>query len=315
MNRREFLLGTAGMAGLRGVAEDAPIIDTHIHLYDPTRPGGVPWPDRSEAVLYQRTLPDRFRSVTRGLGIVGVIEVECSPWLEDNQWVLDIAAKDRLIVGTVGNLAVGKPEFGRHLDQLHHNPLFRGVRYDFRGQVAVPEMISRLKALANAGLELDSPQPDLVLMRDLVRLTDRIPELRVVVDHLPNVELPRDAQNRRDYESHLRELKPRPQVYAKVSEVLQRVSGQVSDDLNLYRPRLDELWDIFGPDRLIFASDWPVSDLKGPYAQLLKVVRRYFAEKGGVAAEKFFWKNSLAAYRWVKRQPNQPPPESRIVTF
>jgi predicted TIM-barrel fold metal-dependent hydrolase len=74
----------------------------------------------------------------------------------------------------------------------------------------------------------------------------------------------------------------------------------------LYRPRLDELWDIFGPDRLIFASDWPVSDLKGPYAQLLTVVRRYFAERGRAAEEKVFWKNSRAAYRWVKRQPNQP---------
>ncbi len=306
MNRREFLLAGAGLAGLSGAAEDTSIIDTHIHLYDPTRPGGVPWPDRSETTLYQRTLPDRFRSATEGLGVVGVVVVECSPWLEDNQWVLDIAAKDRLIVGTVGNLAVGKPEFGRHLDRFHLNPLFRGIRYDFRGQVSAPEVISHLKALANAGLELDSPQPDLVLMRDLVRLTDRIPDLRVVIDHLPNVELPQDSQARRDYGSYLHKLKPRPQVYAKVSEILQRVGGQVSDDLNLYRPRLDELWDIFGRDRLIFASDWPVSDLKGPYAQLLTVVRRYFAERGRAAAEQFFWKNSLAAYRWVKRQPSQP---------
>ena len=124
MNRREFLCATAGIAGLSTVAEPAsiPIIDTHIHLYDPTRAQGVPWPDKSEAVLYKPALPERFRSVTKGLGIAGAIEVECSPWLEDNQWVLDIAAKDTLIVGTVGDLEPGKAGFREHLERFHRNP-------------------------------------------------------------------------------------------------------------------------------------------------------------------------------------------------
>ena len=74
----------------------------------------------------------------------------------------------------------------------------------------------------------------------------------------------------------------------------------------MYKPRLDEFWEIFGEDRMIYASNWPVSDMKGPYPQLLKVVREYIAGKGRAAEEKFFWKNSLAAYRWVKRQPHQP---------
>jgi predicted TIM-barrel fold metal-dependent hydrolase len=317
MNRREFLCAMAGFAGLSTGAEPAsiPIIDTHIHLYDPTRAQGVPWPDKSDAVLYQPALPDRFRSVTKGLGIAGVIEVECSPWLEDNQWVLDIAARDPIIVGTVGNLEPGKPEFRKHLERFHRNPLFRGIRYDFRGQSSAPELVSDLSALADAGLELDSPQPDSVLMGDLVRLTDRIPSLRVVIDHLPNVELPTDLQARRAYESDLRELGSRPQIYAKISEVLRRTSGQVRDDLNLYSPRLDEFWEILGQDRLIFASDWPVSNLKGPYPQLLRVVRQYFAGKGQAAAEKFFWKNSLAAYRWVRRGPGQPRTQSGLVPF
>jgi predicted TIM-barrel fold metal-dependent hydrolase len=104
-------------------------------------------------------------------------------------------------------------------------------------------------------------------------------------------------------------LGKRPQVYVKVSEVLRRVGGgRVPDDLNFYRARLDELWDIFGQDRLIYASDWPVSDLLGTYPQALKIVQEYFTGKGKAVAEKFFWKNSIAAYRWVKRQPSQPEP-------
>ena len=74
-------------------ATPVPVIDTHIHLFDPGRPQGVPWPDKKNQVLYRPALPDRYRRVTQGLGIVGAIEVEASPWLEDNQWVLDTAAR------------------------------------------------------------------------------------------------------------------------------------------------------------------------------------------------------------------------------
>jgi predicted TIM-barrel fold metal-dependent hydrolase len=293
-------------------AVSIPIIDTHIHLFDPTRPQGVPWPEKNDTVLYRPALPDRYRTVTKGFGIVGAIEVECSPWLEDNQWVLDIAAKDTLIVGTVGDLEPGKKDFRKHLERFHRNPLFRGIRYgnlwnrNFREQLSGPDFISDLKALADAGLELDSAQADPALIADLVRLTDRVPSLRVVVDHLPQLEPPTEPQALSAYKSNLRELGKRPQVYVKVSEVLRRVGGRVPDELDFYRPRLDEIWEIFGQDRLLFGSDWPNSDRWGPYPQVLKTVRQYFAGKGQAAAEKFFWKNSMAAYRWVRRQQSQP---------
>jgi len=106
----------------------------------------------------------------------------------------------------------------------------------------------------------------------------------------------------------LRELGKRPQVYVKVSEVLRRVGGKVRGDLDFYRSRLDELWDIFGEDRLMYGSDWPNSDHWAPYPQVLNVVRDYFTSKGIAVAEKFFWKNSGAAYRWVKRETSQPAP-------
>jgi predicted TIM-barrel fold metal-dependent hydrolase len=90
-------------------AVSIPIVDTHIHLFDTARPQGVPWPDKNDAVLYKPALPGRYRKVTQGLGVVGAIEIECSPWLEDNQWVLDVAAKDSIIVGTIGDLEPGHP--------------------------------------------------------------------------------------------------------------------------------------------------------------------------------------------------------------
>ena len=314
MNRRTVLSAAAGIGFGSSFAEAAsiPIIDTHIHLFDPTRPQGVPWPPKENAVLYKPALPARYRKIAQPLGIVGAIEVEASPLLEDNQWVLDVAAKDTIMVGTVGDLEPGKPEFRKQLERFHKNPLFRGIRYgnlwgrNISTEIGRPEFISDLKALAEAGLELDTANPTPAMIADLIRLTDQVPDLRVVIDHLLRIELPTDAAALRSYQGNLRELGKRPQIYVKGSGVLRRVDGRVPDDLNFYRPRLDELWDIFGQDRLVYGSDWPNSDQWAPYPQALKIVREYFTGKGQAAAEKFFWKNSIAAYRWVKREKNQP---------
>jgi predicted TIM-barrel fold metal-dependent hydrolase len=307
VNRRTFLGSLA--AGVAGAAAPTsiPIIDTHIHLFDPTRPGGIPWPPKSEPVLYRPALPARYREVTKSLGVAGAIEVECSPWFQDNQWVLDVCAKDPIMVGAIGDLEPEKAEFRKHLDRFHRNPLFLGIRCgnlwgrDFHGSVRNPQFLSGAKALADANLVMDIANPTPELVSDIVRLTDQVPTLRVVIDHLPAMEPVRDADALRSHQANLRELGKRPQIYAKVSEVLRKVDGKTPLDPQFYRPRLDELWEVFGEDRLLFGSDWPNSDLWGSYPQVLGVVRGYFAAKGDAAAEKYFWRNSRAAYRWVKR--------------
>jgi len=289
-----------------------PIIDTHIHLFDPRRPQGVPWPEKTDAILYKPALPDRYRKIAMPLGVTGAIEVEASPWLEDNQWVLDLAAKDTIIVGTVGNLEPGKPDFRKHLERFHRNPLFLGIRYgniwdrNLGKELTNAEFTSDLKALASAGLEMDTADPDPALIEAVVRLTDKVPNLRVVIDHLPQLTPPTESSALKAYQANLRELGKRPQVYVKISEVLRRVDGRVPTDLSFYRTRLDELWEIFGEDRLLYGSDWPNSDTWGPYSQILSMVRQYVDTKGPAVAEKFFWKNSVAAYGWVKRDPSQP---------
>jgi predicted TIM-barrel fold metal-dependent hydrolase len=298
IDRRTFLIGTA----LAAQAKPIPIIDSHIHLFDPARAQGVPWPPKDDAVLYKTALPDRYRKIAVPLGVVGAIEVECSPWLEDNQWVLDVAAKDSIIVGTVGDLEPGKPEFRAQLERFHKNPLFRGIRYgylwgrDFGVELKKPEFIAGLKALAEAGLVLDTTGPDAAVIDAVIRVTDKVPGLRVVIDHLPQLHpLP-----------VLRELAKRPQVYVKVSEVLRRVDGRVPADLDFYGETLERIWSAFGEDRLLYGSDWPNSDHWAPFDVELNVVREFFRGKGHAAEEKYFWKNSVAAYRWVKRGAGLP---------
>ena len=104
------------------------IIDTHTHFYDPTRPEGTPWPDPRDEVLYRRVLPEDYKALAVPQGVSGTVVVEASEWVEDNQWILNLAADEPFIVGFVGNLQPGSKDFGSNLERFSANPLFRGIR-------------------------------------------------------------------------------------------------------------------------------------------------------------------------------------------
>jgi len=300
MMRRTLLAAPAALTALAAPTDTA-VIDTHIHLFDPRRPQGIPWPKPENKVLYQPALPDRYRKLAEPHGIIGAVMVECSPLVEDNQWVLDVIAKEPVMVGMIGNIEPGKPEFGGHFDRLRKNPLFLGIRYgnlwgrDFHGGVSRPEVIADIKRLADAGLTMDSANPTPQLVGDFLRLTDAVPKLRLVVDHLPQIEPPAD----------LAELAKRPQVFIKISEVLRKVDNKVPMDLGFYKARLEHLTALFGPDRILFGSDWPNSDNWAPYDQVFEIVKQFFAGKTPEARAKYFARNSKAAYRWKPRTAAQ----------
>ncbi len=316
MNRRTFLGVAAGLtladAGAQ-TASSIPVIDTHIHLFDTERPGGVPWPNKNNPahkVMYMPSLPSRYRKVVEGLGIVGAIEIECSPLLEDNQWVLDVARDDNIMVGTIGHLTPGTPEFRAQLDRFHKNPLFRGIRYGLGGragqEVDRPEFIADLKALADADLVMDTANPSVSLLEGVVRVSDRVPNLRLVIDHLPQMLRPTEAAAQASYDASMKAIRGRPQIYVKVSEVLRRVEGdKIPTDTEFYRPRIDEIVDVFGMDRVLYGSDWPNGDQWLPVPVGFRIVHEYFMGKGQAAAEKYFWRNSTKAYKWVKRTASQ----------
>jgi L-fuconolactonase len=314
LSRRTFL-GSATAVGATVIATaqptPVPIIDCHIHLFDQTRPQGAPYSggDRGST---EPSLPPRYRRLAVPLGIVGAIEVEASPWVEDNLWVLEVEEKDPIMVGTIGNLQPDKPEFKEYLDRYHRNKLFLGIRYgniwgyNLAGQVSNPIFIEGLKLMQQADLALDTANPRPDLLEAVLSVTDKVPGLRIVLDHLPSMFGRLDTNRRAAVESTLRELAKRRQVYVKLSEVLRLVDGKASTDPALYKPTLDYLFDIFGENQVIFGSDWPNQFAADNLPAIVKIVRDYFSTKSRAAAEKYFWRNSVAAYKWVKRDPSQP---------
>ena len=243
---------------------------------------------------------------------MGAIEIEASPWVEDNLWVLEVEEQDPIMVGAIGNLQPEKPEFPEYLARYHKNKLFRGIRYgnnwgyNLAGQVSNPVFLEGLKLLQQADLTLDTANPRPDLLEAVLTVTDKVPGLRVVVDHLPSMFVRLDANAKAAVERTLRELAKRTQVYVKLSEVLRLVDGKASTEPALYQPTLDYLFDIFGEDRVIFGSDWPNQVAADNLPAIVKIARDYFGAKSRRAAEKFFWRNSVAAYKWVKRDPGQP---------
>jgi len=298
--RRTLLAAAAGAAAVSAADRPSiPIIDTHFHLYDQTRPQGAPYPFTPNAKPF---LPRDFRESAIPLGIVGGIKVEASPWIEDNLWVLMMIESEPMIVGMVGNIDPVKQDFREFLDRYHRNKLFLGIRYgnvwegqDLVSAIQKPYVIDNMKVFAQTGLTLEVANPRFDLMEATLRLLDKVPDLRVVVGHLQALPLPTDPQALKNYANNLRELRQR-KAYAKVSG-LPRANPQAPLDPALYKPMLDFIWDIFDEDHIVYA---------GRSKPALDILMDYTLAKGQPAAEKFFWKNSIPAFRWIKRDPKQP---------
>jgi len=299
-NRRTLLAAAAfGSTLVRAQENPIPIIDTHFHLYDQTRPQGAPYPFTPNAPPF---LPHDYRESAKPLGIVGGIEVEASPWVEDNLWVLMQIEKEPMIVGTVGNIDPAKCDFQDFLDRYRRNKLFLGIRYGnvWKGQDLVtaidkPDFIENMKVFARTGLTLEVANPRLDLIEATLRLSDKAPDLRIVLGHLQALPLPSEANVLKSYTNNLRELRKR-RVFAKVSG-LPRANPQANFDSAVYKPTLDLIWDVFGEDYIVYA---------GKNKEALDILTAYTMAMGRPAAEKFFWKNSIPAFRWIKRDAQQP---------
>jgi predicted TIM-barrel fold metal-dependent hydrolase len=321
MSRRAFLVDTAAVAvaacdgsfAQSASVDDIPIIDAHVHLFDGTRPLGAGYMGSpAYRAISKTSLPSMYSPLARPAGIVGAIVVESSPLIDDNLWYLEECRDNPIMVGVSGNLDPGRPDFGQYVTHFHKDPLYRAIRSSRfysadDGKVTLkPDQIANLKLLAQADLALDTANPSMNLMQANVMLADAIPDLRIIMDHLPSFDSTPD--NQQAYEAVVKDMAERTNIFVKLTEVYhpRLADGVIVKDCEPLRARLEYLFNAFGEDRVIFGTDYPNSYGVATIPEEVALVKRFFSSKSREVAEKYFWKNSARVYKWIKRADDQP---------
>lgn len=283
--------------------DDLDIIDCHTHFYDPNRPEGIPWPP-TESPLYRPVLPKHLRALKKYRPVTGTVIVEASYRVEDNDWLLDLAKDDPFIVGIVGRVEPGSPDFAKHIRRLGADPLFRGIRIsaELLKQLLENDALADLQRLAAHDLSLDvNGGPETPAL--LAKVAPKVPSLRIVLNHIGNVRITSDPPPR-DWQDGIRAAAEQPNVFSKLSALVEgaaRDGAEAPTELAFYEPYIDVVWNAFGEDRMIYGSNWPVSDRAADYYTLQRIVTQYAMRKGDEATRKFCSLNAKRAYKWVER--------------
>jgi L-fuconolactonase len=256
------------------------VIDAHLHLWDIRRPG-YDWLRRPGNAAINRTYAFAdFASRAAAAGVDRAVLVQADDSAADTEAMFEVAAAHEEIAGVVAWVPLDRPdEAAAALDRLAVRPGFAGIRTLIHEQpdpdwLLRPEVGEGLALLERRGIPFDVIS---VLPRHLSHvpvLSERYPGLRMVLDHLANPPLEgTDAVGPGSY-SHVA-ASNNPLVFAKVSGLYPPDPQWTAKDI---RHVVEFAVELFGPDRLMFGSDWPVAELGGGYAKVFTELSRLFAQ-------------------------------------
>jgi L-fuconolactonase len=276
------------------------IVDAHHHLWRRDRadygflqglPGSI---DRD--VVMTDLIP-----TLRRLGIDRTVVVQGTDADGDTDVMLEEAAAHPEIGGVVGWVPLDRPEAAAaRLAELRRTPVFRGVRAAINTQPD-PEWLLRDDVAEGLRLLEDADVPfDLVSVRrrhlDLVpELVERHPRLRIVIDHLSKPPIARDELEPW-WTNIARAAGASPRVFAKVSGLMPARTPYDRWTIDDLRPFIDRVVDSFGPDRLMWGSDWPIIDLAGGYERAWDAAHALVADWSSADRDALFGGTAIRFY-------------------
>ena len=276
------------------------MIDAHQHLWRIGRNDCV-WPPPELAAIHRDFEPADLKAVAEPLGVKGSILVQSQPSDRDTDYLLGLAAADPFILGVVGWAELKAPGAPARIAALAARPKLKGLRpmlqaLEDDAWIADVALDPAIDAMVTAGLGLDA----LVFTRHLPHLeamARRRPDLTVIIDHAAKP--PIAAGDLDPWREQMRRLADLPQVWCKLSGLLTEAApGAGAEALS---PYVEHLLQVFGPDRLIWGSDWPVMLLAGDYAGWLDMARQLTVRLGEAARRGIFETNARRAYRLDER--------------
>jgi L-fuconolactonase len=276
-------------------------IDAHHHLWDlSARPQD--WLDGPELEPIRRDFgPAELRAVTGAAGVDATVLVQVLPDVEETVEFLALAGESDLVAGVVGWVDLTAPDVTGQLDALRSGPggdRLVGVRHLVQAEpdpdwLTRPDVLAGLRAVRDAGLVYDL----LTLPHQLpaaVRVAREVPDLVFVLDHLSKPDIAGGTFE--PWATRLSELAASPNVAAKVSGLVTEADRRRWTVADL-RPYVDLALEVFGPDRLMVGSDWPVSLLAATYDQVVDAAEQLTADLTTAEHDQVFGGTATRVYR------------------
>ena len=272
------------------------VIDSHQHFWQLGRFDG---PNLDPGtVLYRDFLPEHLKPCLDGVGVQRTVVVQAIHSVDEAHWLLQLAERHAFIAGIVGWVDLDDPRVGETLDELISHPKFKGVRRGLESEpnpawVVREDVLRGLGELARRGISYDLlVQPE--HLRYVPVVAERVPDLRMVVDHIAKP--PIKAGAIRDWAADLAEVAKIPSVYCKLSGMITEADWQHWKPADL-EPYVHTVLELFGYDRVMFGSDWPVCLLAGSYGQVRDALVEALGSVSQEQYAKIFGRNTQAFYR------------------
>jgi L-fuconolactonase len=249
------------------------IIDAHQHFWDIGR-FQYPWMTPDRDVLCRSYLPGDLRPLLVEAGVDRSIAVQAHQSLEEAIWLLELASTNDIIAGVVAWVDLASASVADDLSRLKKYQNFKGVRHPIEDEpddawMIRPEVLRGLAELERSDVPFDL----LVWPRHLEyisQIRDRCQNLRLVLDHIAKPPIAEGTMD--DWARGLESVSKLPKVWCKLSGMttLADLKRWSPGDL---RPYVDHVIKLFGYDRVMFGSDWPVCTLSGSYQDVVEALR------------------------------------------
>jgi len=250
-----------------------PVVDSHQHFWDRSQPEpfDYSWQDPEELLPIRRTfLPDDLRPLLDKAGVDYTVFVQAQHHVEETRWALGLTEQHPWIKGVVGWVDLASPDVEDQLIEFKDHPHFTGIRHVTQDEpdddfIVRDDIIRGLKVLEKLGVPFD-----LLFytkhLRHAPTLAGRLPDLPMVIDHLskPEIRLGKVDSWKRD----LAAAAQHENIFCKLSGMITEADWRSWEPAHL-KPYVQAALDLFGPERLMFGSDWPVSTLAGTYQQVV----------------------------------------------
>lgn len=248
-------------------------IDSHQHFWQ-YNPSDYVWMSQEHNVIRRDFLPEDLKPLLDASGIDGTIAVQARQLVKETEFLLDLAAAHSLIKGVVGWVPLCDPRVEEHLEKYidHHKIVgFRHVLHD------EPDDHFILRQDFNTGIKALSRYPltyDLLIFEkhlpQTIQFVDKHPHLTMIVDHIAKPNIQRNVFDK-TWADNITQLAERDHVSCKLSGMVTEARNN-DWDVELLKPYFETVLETFGPDRLMFGSDWPVCLLASSYARWLDTV-------------------------------------------